>query len=99
VVPEDSQAPIGMRDYALRAAKNHLDDLVTRLAVDGVVAEAFVREGNTAAEIITFAGVYEVTAIVMGTHGRSGMMQLLAGSVAERVVRTSSVPVVTVRGE
>lgn len=99
VVPEDSQTPIGMRDYALTAGQAHLEDLVVRLAQDGVVAEAFVREGSPAAEIDTFAGVYEVTAIVMGTHGRTGIRHLLAGSVAERVVRTSSVPVVTVRGD
>ena len=35
--------------------------------------------------------------IVMGTHGRSGLSHALMGSVAERVVRTASCPVMTVR--
>lgn len=36
--------------------------------------------------------------IVMGTHGRSGVHRLLTGSVAEKVLRHSSVPVALVRG-
>lgn len=34
---------------------------------------------------------------MLGTHGRTGLRRLLVGSVAERVVRTAHVPVVTVR--
>lgn len=37
--------------------------------------------------------------VIMGTHGRRGLPHLLLGSVAERVVRTSRVPVLTVRGD
>jgi len=37
--------------------------------------------------------------IVMGTHGRSGMNRLMLGSVAERLLRESEVPVLTVRGD
>jgi len=33
----------------------------------------------------------------MGTHGRTGMAHLMMGSVAERIIRTSSIPVLTVR--
>jgi nucleotide-binding universal stress UspA family protein len=35
--------------------------------------------------------------IVMGTHGRSGFAHMMLGSVAERIVRTASCPVLTVR--
>lgn len=40
----------------------------------------------------------QVDLIVMGTHGRTGLPHLLLGSVAERVVRTASCPVMTVPG-
>jgi nucleotide-binding universal stress UspA family protein len=35
--------------------------------------------------------------IVIGTHGRTGLSHMMLGSVAERVVRTSEVPVLTIR--
>lgn len=37
--------------------------------------------------------------IVIGTHGRSGLPHMLLGSVAEKVVRTASCPVLTIRPE
>lgn len=89
--------PIGMREYALRAAREHLDDLARRLEADGVVVTRFVRPGRPVDEILTFAREHEADVIVMGTHGRSGLSHLFAGSVAERVVRASHVPVLTTR--
>lgn len=47
--------------------------------------------------ILDAAKDYDV--VVMGTHGRSGLAHLFMGSVAEKVVRAASVPVVTVRSE
>jgi nucleotide-binding universal stress UspA family protein len=38
-----------------------------------------------------------VDLIVMGTHGRSGVAHLLIGSVAEKIVRAASCPVLTIR--
>jgi len=35
--------------------------------------------------------------VIMGTHGRSGMSRVLLGSVADRVIRLASCPVLTVR--
>jgi nucleotide-binding universal stress UspA family protein len=48
-------------------------------------------------EIIRYAKEHEIDMIVMGTHGRSGLVHVLLGSVAERVVRKSPCPVLTVR--
>jgi nucleotide-binding universal stress UspA family protein len=50
------------------------------------------------ADAITgYARIQAINVIVLGTHGRSGMQQLLVGSVAERVVRTAPCPVITIR--
>jgi nucleotide-binding universal stress UspA family protein len=53
--------------------------------------------GEPAAEIVEAAqdGKYDV--IVVGTHGRTGLADVLLGSVAERVVRRAPMPVITVR--
>lgn len=90
-------APVGIRDYALTGATEHLLDLAKRLDAEGVAVSTFVRIGHVVEEILRLAREHEVDTIVMGTHGRSGLGHLFVGSVAERVVRTSPVPVVTTR--
>jgi len=52
---------------------------------------------NPADAIIEYAKSANVDLIVIGTHGRGTMAQLLVGSVAERVVRTAGCPVLTVK--
>jgi len=53
--------------------------------------------GEPAHQIVTLAEEEHVDLIVMGTHGRTGLMRLLMGSVAESVVRLSPCPVFTLR--
>jgi nucleotide-binding universal stress UspA family protein len=53
--------------------------------------------GSPAKAIVEYADANAFDLIVMGTHGRSGVVHLLLGSVAERVVRTAQCPVLTVR--
>ncbi|MFC4439511.1 MULTISPECIES: universal stress protein [Natrialbaceae] len=56
-----------------------------------------VREGRPAAEICEYAREVDADVLATGTRGRHGENRLLLGSVAERVVRRSPVPVLTVR--
>jgi nucleotide-binding universal stress UspA family protein len=62
-----------------------------------VAVETSVVEGSPGREIVRYATDAGCDLIVMGTHGRGGIDRLLLGSVAERVVRRSAVPVLTVR--
>ncbi|MBS1120558.1 MAG: UspA domain protein [Deltaproteobacteria bacterium] len=98
VLGKGSETPMGIRQFAETAAASHLDELAAKLRTHGVEVSAFVRVGRAIDEIDRFVGEHAVGVIVMGTHGRTGLRHLMAGSVAERVVRTSPVPVVTVRG-
>jgi len=56
-----------------------------------------VKTGVTFVEIIDYIKQQEIDLVVMGTHGRSGIEHILIGSVAEKVVRKSPCPVLTVR--
>lgn len=90
-------APMSVKDYAIANAEAHLRDLSTRLAADLVTATPHIRFGSTVEEILRFVDEHHIDLIVMGTHGRTGVRALIAGSVAERVVRAAPVPVLTVR--
>jgi nucleotide-binding universal stress UspA family protein len=65
-------------------------------AVGDRPVETEIVEGSPSKEIVSYADENDCDVIVMGTHGRSGVDRLLLGSVAERVVRSASVPVLTV---
>ncbi len=56
-----------------------------------------VRTGVAFVEIIDYAKAEGIDLIVMGTHGRSGIEHILIGNVAEKVVRKSPCPVMTIR--
>jgi nucleotide-binding universal stress UspA family protein len=52
--------------------------------------------GDAANEIIAYAQEEKIDLIIMGTHGRKGLEKALFGSVADRVVKNSPVPVLTI---
>jgi universal stress protein A len=56
-----------------------------------------LKVGDPAEKIINTAAEIEADLVVMATHGRTGMPRLFLGSVAEKVVRESSCPVLTFR--
>ena len=74
-------------------AARALEALAARTGADRTV----LRHGEPADVVLEVAAEIGATMIVMGTHGRRGLPRLVLGSVAERVVRESPVPVVTVR--
>lgn len=64
-------------------------------AQEGIEVTLSIKEGTPVKVILDESPSYDI--IVMGTLGRTGMSKLLMGSVAERVVRASSCPVMVVR--
>jgi nucleotide-binding universal stress UspA family protein len=85
-------------EQTLRKAKEQLDLLVRDVFTTdagGVATEVVV--GRPVERILVAAGARNADLIVVGTTGRSGIERMLLGSVAEALVRTSRVPVLTVR--
>jgi universal stress protein A len=72
-----------------------LDEVVGK--VSGVPCQKRLLRGVPWQTIVGLAEKEEADLIVMGTHGRTGLMRLLMGSVAEAVVRHAPCPVLTVR--
>jgi nucleotide-binding universal stress UspA family protein len=72
--------------------------LAEELREAGLDARAHVGHGRPAEAIVEAAANLEATVIAMSTHGRSGLTRWALGSVAERVVRTSAIPVLLSRG-
>jgi universal stress protein A len=87
-----------LREYALEAAKGELDALLgTLAATDREKIKVRLDAGRPRDAILARAKDIHADLIVMGTHGRTGRVHSLAGSVAESVVRTAPCPVLTVR--
>ncbi len=79
----------------LEGAKAGLDAAV-RKSEAGVPVQTLVKQGDAWRTIVDCAEEVGAGLIVMGTHGRRGLPRALLGSVAEKVVRTASCPVLTV---
>ena len=70
---------------------------LAEIAIDGVTVERVTAVGHDFVEILQYASANGIDLIVMGTHGRGAVKHMLLGSVAEKVVRKASCPVLTVR--
>ena len=70
-----------------------------RAEAEGLEVEGNLIEGHPADEIIRYSEKNSISVIVMGTLGKSGLDRFLLGSVAEKVVRNSKIPVLVVRGK
>lgn len=80
----------------LKAARERLEELVKEFSGGEVAVETVVGIGPAAGEVIRLAEKKKVDLIVIGAHGHTGFRRWVSGSVAEKVVRTSTRSVLTV---
>jgi nucleotide-binding universal stress UspA family protein len=67
-----------------------------RAEAAGLEVEGIIAEGHPADEIINYAEKNSIDLIVMGTLGKSGLERFLMGSVVDKVIRNSKIPVIAV---
>lgn len=89
---------IGSNDAVLERRGEQAVSAVEKMAeAHDVSVETAVIEGDPAESILAYADEIDADVIIAGTHGRSGVRRHLLGSVAERLVRHSECPVLTVQ--
>jgi nucleotide-binding universal stress UspA family protein len=93
------EGPAGreLYDSQVEAARARLEELAATIPA-GIGRELAVEIGEPANLIVAAQQQLGVDLVVMATHGRRGLKHLVLGSVAERVVRESTAPVLTLRG-
>ncbi len=80
-----------------RTGRKAVDAVAERAAAAGVDCDGEIARGTPHRAILDHAEESGADLIVMGTHGRTGLTRYLLGSVTEKIVRLSEVPVLTVR--
>jgi nucleotide-binding universal stress UspA family protein len=101
IYPSDfglGQVPINRMDLEIfTKAEEELKKLIVTHLPKSVKGIHCVRTGKPFLEIINCAKENNCDLIIMSTHGHSGIEHILFGSTAEKVVRKSSIPVLTIR--
>jgi len=96
-VPPPMENGVLIADALLAAAKEYLIGTQDHLRDQGARVRSVVQVGSPAGVILDVAEQERATMIALATHGETGLKRLLAGSVAEAVIRRSPVPVLVVR--
>jgi nucleotide-binding universal stress UspA family protein len=86
-----------MEEHRKQAAHEYLKKIVDDLNIAGTNFSYDVIEGKVADSLTDYAVSNNIDLIVMASHGRSGVSRWVLGSIAERMVRHSCVPVLMVR--
>jgi len=79
----------------IKGAEKKLEEFV-REHLQGFSPKAKIILGDAAEEILKYVRSEGIDLVIMGTHGRKGLEKIVFGSVAERVVQKSPVPVLTI---
>ena len=86
-----------MEDVIADAGRRALEAVASEAEAAGVPVTTAIRHGSPHEQILAATEAEDIDLVVMGTHGRSGLDRVLLGSVTEKVIRRSNVPVLVTR--
>lgn len=93
-IPDFEQDLFAQAEEKMASFTDELEEFTEGSAVNGVVGKVLV--GDVAEQIVAFASELEGGLIAMGTHGYKGLEKIMFGSVADKVVKTATCPVLTI---
>ena len=94
VISAEQRAALAVESIA--EAKEYLTKVADKLREEGMFVHPEVIQGEVAEGILDYATENQVDLIMMSTHGRSGPSRWALGSIADRVIRHSPIPVLIV---
>jgi len=94
VVSEEQGAELAIESRA--KAEDYITEVADKLSEEGMFVQPVVIQGKAAEGILDYAVENQIDLIMMSTHGRSGPSRWALGSVADRVIRHSPIPVLIV---
>jgi len=101
VVVGEASAPVSYTEEEMGLIKQRVMDYLEQTAKtirkEGVTVNTMVSTGNAGDEILKAADEIKADLIAMSTHGRSGIRRLAFGSITDRVIRSTNIPVLIVR--
>ena len=83
--------------FAKEGAEQYMTTVKKRLFSQGIDVNTVVLEGKIADSLVDYANNNDFDLIVMATHGRSGLARWVVGSVADKILHCSTVPVLLIR--
>ncbi|MCX7622483.1 MAG: universal stress protein [Thermomicrobium sp.] len=96
-VPASAEVLDQLAQQMIETATTYVNELAERLRGEGLRVEAHVLEGIAPEQLLAFERERQPDLVVMATHGRSGLSRVVFGSVAERLLREGTVPLLLIR--
>ncbi len=93
-VPDFEQDLFRQADEKMETFSKSLEAFAKEQGVVNLIGK--VEVGDVTEQIVSYADTQEHALIVMGTHGYKGLEKIMFGSVADKVVKTASCPVLTI---